>query len=444
MFVGEAAPAVDLAAVGWVEEEFVATGTATAYTSEAPQPTDGRFEVTEAGTADYRTRILVRRPADPAEFDGTVVVEWFNVSGGLDAGPDWTFAAEEIVRSGGAWVGVSAQHIGVEGGEVLVTVGSVGDGVVGKGLKGIDPERYGSLAHPGDAFAYDIFTQVGRAVRAEGSPAMGGLGVERVLAIGESQSAFALTTYANAVQPLEGAYDGFLVHSRAAAALPLGEPGTGISMSSGVIGDPVLIRTDLDVPVLILETEGDLASVLDYQAARQDDTDRIRTWEVAGTAHADRTILGPTADAVDCGVPINDGPQRFAVRAAVRALDTWVRTGEPPAAADRIALVDVDGSPAIDRDADGNALGGLRLPQIEVPVATLSGDPGPVGLADLPAARVHRAVHPGAPGRALPVGRRLPARPTPRPPTSAIAAGFALAEDRQQILDDADPAAISG
>ena len=205
----------------------------------------------------------------------------------------------------------------------------------------------------------------------------------------------------------------------------------------------VLIRTDLEVPVLILEAEGDLASVLDYQAARQDDTDRIRTWEVAGAAHADRTILGPTADAVDCGVPINDGPQRFAVRAAVRALDTWVRTGEPPAAAERIAIDDSDGSPAIERDADGNALGGLRLPQIEVPVATLSGDPGPVDsliclllgstvpftperLAELyPSADAYLSAYTAA-------------------TDEAIAAGFALPEDRQQILDDADPAAISG
>ena len=40
--------------------------------------------VAPAELADYRTRILVYRPADAARFNGTVVVEWLNVSGGLD------------------------------------------------------------------------------------------------------------------------------------------------------------------------------------------------------------------------------------------------------------------------------------------------------------------------------------------------------------------------
>ena len=78
-----------------------------------------------------------------------------------------------MTRQGHAWVGVSAQLIGVEGGPVLV-VAPGAEGLAGKGLKAIDPARYGSLEHPGDGFSFDIFTQVARALR-EGGPALGGL-----------------------------------------------------------------------------------------------------------------------------------------------------------------------------------------------------------------------------------------------------------------------------
>jgi alpha/beta hydrolase family protein len=48
----------------------------------------------------------------------------------------------------------------------------------------------------------------------------------------------------------------------------------------------VRIRTDLDVPVFMFETQTDLA-VLGYAPAQQPNTARIRTWEVAGTSPAD-------------------------------------------------------------------------------------------------------------------------------------------------------------
>ncbi|MBN2623405.1 MAG: hypothetical protein JXA83_08560, partial [Acidimicrobiales bacterium] len=261
-------PGPDLDEAGWVEEEFTAAGTATSYRSPGDLPTDGTYELEEDASADYRTRIVVRRPGDAADFNGTVVVEWLNVSGGLDASPDYGYAAEELVRGGYAWVGVSAQRIGVEGGPVAVTVDAAA-GVAGQGLRAVDPERYGDLSHPGDAFSYDIFTQVGRALRApDATDALGGLEPERLLAVGESQSGFALTTYVNGVQPLTLAYDGFLVHSRGGAAAPLGEPDEGIDIAGTIGGPPTQIRTDLDAPVIVLETETDVLGVLNYHPAR--------------------------------------------------------------------------------------------------------------------------------------------------------------------------------
>lgn len=134
-------------------------------------------------------------------------------------------AHNQMLRSGAAWVGVTSQAVGVNGGEVLVQ--SEGVDIPEGGLVGSDPERYGMLTHPGDLFSYDIFTQAGAAIRgsADGADPFEGFEVERLIAMGESQSAGRLTTYVNAVHPLVGLYDGFLIHSRGSFAAPLGEGG---------------------------------------------------------------------------------------------------------------------------------------------------------------------------------------------------------------------------
>ena len=73
----------------------------------------------------------------------------------------------------------------------------------------IDPVRYGDLAHPGDAYSFDIFSQAGLLAAGAGvEDVLGGLVAERVIALGESQSAGFMTTYVNAVHPLAGVYDG--------------------------------------------------------------------------------------------------------------------------------------------------------------------------------------------------------------------------------------------
>jgi hypothetical protein len=146
----------------------------------------------------------------------------------------------------------------------------------------------------------------------------------------------------------------------------------------------VRIRTDLEVPVMVFEAETDL-TLLGYANARQDDTDLLRTWEVAGTAHADahliRAIIGGPRDPgigslLDCTEPINTGPHHEVVSAALHGLVTWVADGTPPPAGERIELVEGD-EVTIARDEDGNALGGVRNPLVDVPVAALTGDPPP-------------------------------------------------------------------
>jgi hypothetical protein len=377
-----ASTTLDLAQVGYSEAEYFISGTATAYTNVGPLSNNGQWTVTPGDTAAYKTRILVYRPIDPEKFKGTVVVEWLNVSGGLDAAPDWISAHTELIREGCAWVGVSAQYVGVEGGNSIL-------GLPVTPLKTTDPERYGSLVHPGDSFSYDIFSQCAQAIRRpEGINPLGDLKIGAVIAAGESQSAFRMVTYINAIHPLADIYDGFLVHSRggsATGAAPLSErPQPVISVPGAA-----QVRSDLDVPVLTFETETDL-SFLSYFSARQADSDRFRLWEVAGTAHADAymltvgsTDLGDSPDAATliltsapvpgftCRTLINSGPQHFVLNAAVAALIQWVRYGTPPPHA---PLLDVAGTAKIVRDAHGNAVGGIRTPELDVPIATLSGE----------------------------------------------------------------------
>src|SRR5881397_2997100 len=113
-----------------------------------------------------------------------------------------------------AWVGVSAQAVGVEGG------GGILPGI-DLHLKQVNPARYGSLVHPGDTFSYDMFSQAGQAIRRSPDVLLGGLRPKQLLAVGESQSAHRLVTYIDAVHPGAGIYDGFLVHSRGGDAAPL-------------------------------------------------------------------------------------------------------------------------------------------------------------------------------------------------------------------------------
>src|SRR6185436_10403349 len=276
LFMGEAVTP-DLKKVGYVEHEFVASGTATDYKAKAELTRDGRWSFAPDTKATYRTRILVRRPSSAADFSGTVVVEWNNVSGGVDADPDYTTLGTEITRNGDAWVGVSAQIIGVEGGPVLVSAPGAQD-LAGKGLKGLAPARYGSLHHPGDGYSFDIFTQVARALR-RGGPALGGMEPKEILAVGESQSAFALTTYYNGVQPLTQAFDGFLVHSRGSGMLPLVGPGKSADITASFGATQPLFRTDVDAPVLDIQSEADVTGVLNSGAVRQPDNERFRLWE---------------------------------------------------------------------------------------------------------------------------------------------------------------------
>ena len=293
---------------------------------------------------------MVHRPIDADDFSGTVFVEWINVSAGFDTAPDWLTLHTQIIRSGAGYMAVSAQAVGVQGGADVI------EGATAGGLKGGDPARYGSLDHPGDAYSYDMFTQAGVAAAgdATGPKPFGDLDVERVIASGESQSAFRLTTYVNAIHHLTDVYDGYYIHSRAGGAAGFGT--TDFSLPDETIPEVVHTRTDVDVPVMTLQTESDLLR-LGYLPSRQPDSKHFRLWEIAGTAHADqytarlgfadtgdgtaeRAILDPaSADGgvLRCGTPINAGVAFPVLNAGLFHLERWVRDGTAPPKAPRMA-----------------------------------------------------------------------------------------------------------
>ncbi len=363
----ESAHALDLAANGYEEHEYFASGTADAFKADS-MPSDGKWTITPTTTASYKTRILVRRPTNPAHFNGTVIVEWMNVSAGESA-PDWDFLNPMLMRDGYAYVGVSAQALGVDGGRSLLGTPNAAGATPSGGLVGGEPARYGSLHHPGDQYALDMFAQIGQALRATQPAALGGLKAKHILAIGESQSAFYLTTFADALQPRTDTFGGIFIHSRGGSGASL----TGSSIVSSKGPDDLRIRTDLKVPVFMSQTQTDLIQ-LGYAPAQQPNTAKIRTWEIAGTAHADAYTVGAAASILGCTTPVNSGPQHNVVQAAFTAFDKWVDNGTPPPSPPPFKLSSTD-PPTLALDAHGNVIGGVRTPAVDVPVSTLSGAP---------------------------------------------------------------------
>ncbi|MGH2756801.1 MAG: alpha/beta hydrolase domain-containing protein [Actinomycetota bacterium] len=323
---------------GWIEEEFFVEGTARTYTT-----------ATET-EAPFKTRILVRRPKDPSEFNGTVILDWNNVTIPADRDVAWSPLHEVIMERGYVYVAVAAQRLGVE--------------ISPLALKQWDPVRYGSLLHPGDDYSYDIFSQAGEAVL--DNKVLGGLRpcVEYRLAMGASQSATRLKTYINEVQKKAQVYDGF---------------------------NPQIINSeDVKRNILPVLWVNSMAESSDEEVPK--DSGLFRLWEIAGAAHTsnnsssyhDAQLVynhsnGTTGEwdketANSWGYR-NDPGQCLSRNwyqagliwsSALVTLDRWVRTGVAP-----------DPMPRIKRDKDGVAFdefgmmkGGVRTPIIDVPIAS--------------------------------------------------------------------------
>ncbi len=370
---------------GYVEHEYFFEGTAhTFQPSGDPQP--------------YRSRMIVWTPADPTRFTGTTVVEWAHVSdfGMFELTVELAFQSPMLERRGDAFVLVSAE----EGG--ICDVGP--DGCSAMSLRAADPERYGTLSHPGDAYSFDIFNQAMKAIRAPVSIApLGSLRTTTLIAEG-FQASVDKWFPTGAPDPSIFASP-FTIYGSLNAYLAVGAD-EAAHLADGFLidGAAPLMEPTYRVPTL---------HHLDESAIRRvpsADTMNHITWEVVGAGHTDRWTADhfrlPSSTAAlltradeearrdeddDFGFHPDDGgalctpgrdtgtafPRRFTLDAALAAVVAWARDGQRPPAFDRIERTEV--APAqpyekLARDDDGVARGGLRSPIVEVPVAFYNGE----------------------------------------------------------------------
>ena len=354
----------DLAALGYVEDEFLLGGEAERYAAEGALTPDGKWTLVPGERRPFATRLFVRRPKNPRKFNGTILVEWLNVSLGFDV----SFLDGAGLYDGFVYVGVTPQYGGV-----------FGEDDEPQGLKAWDADRYAALVHPGEDWSYDIFTQAGRALRANaarGHP-LHGYDVKKLIGAGISQSGSRILSYANGVQPLAHTYDALMPMLCAGAAVPFeggAAPGVAAARARPLFTQ---VRTDLGVPAMQMNTEFEAPF---FCPNRQPDTPSYRSWEVAGASHGpadllkiihgkeDRDGVGSRWHAFDTASNVSWQPTSDA---AIHHVHRWLAGGAPPPGQPPIAF-DAD-SKAIARDVHGNALGGVRLPELDVPVASYRG-----------------------------------------------------------------------
>lgn len=341
---------------GYVEEEFFYEGTANTYSA----PEFGKnAEVTKAGVP-FKSRMLVRRPATQARFNGVVFVEWLNVTNGYDTDVLWLYQKEFLIREGYAWVGVSAQDGGVSREP--------------NGIKVWSPKRYGTLDLTAGGTVtdatlnFDIYSQAGAAIRRV-PEVLGGLKFRHVLAAGQSQSSGRLAAYLNTVHGLAPVYDGAFITVNNAR-----------------------LRTDLSIPIVSVLSETER-----FNSRTQPDSTRVRIWNVAGSTHSEQYSLLSRAAFLqrDLSLPAQDTCEtparsrveiRYVYNAGTDALVKWLANGTAPSHAPAY-LFDENAAPVASggrgnatpekpvlRDESSIIRGGVRLAEVDAPVALESGE----------------------------------------------------------------------
>jgi hypothetical protein len=331
--------AAELADVGWVEEEYFVGGVGNVYEYDAA----GDVQV-QTADVPYKTRLLIRRPAKTQHSNGLVVVEWLNPTAGFDVEAHWTYQSPYFIREGITYVGVTQKTVTVDF------------------LAAWDPDRYGSLTMPEEGQIWDIMNQISSLLRSDDAAnPLRNVPVDVLIHIGYSQSAGYLITYANEFH--QSTNDAYFIAANFTSAHKInsGDP--------NYTDDRRLV--DVDVPAIRYQSETEYDSP-SWPTITQPDSPTFRQWEVAGAAHAP---AGAVPFDICTGPAINSprfGPVKamFVLNAAVEALDTWARNGEPAPTAPRVER-NPDGTVA--RDTYGNAIGGIRMPQLEAPLGTYLG-----------------------------------------------------------------------
>jgi len=363
---------VDLAAHGYLEEEFLLSGQADNWAwderlTAVPRPD---------GARPFTTRILVRRPADPASFSGAVYLEPNHAD--YDRSLTWSATAPWLVRSGHAHVGVTQ--------EIAVL----------PDLARWDSGRYGALRIPATGQRWDIVGLVAAALKGGGADVLGGYQARRVLLSGWSQTGTFCRTFLGegfhrrCESDSRPAIDAYLICISSGGA---GRPGYGV-LTAGAqlpLDDPRRTIGAHGVPVVELLSEGESEThraVLRPDADGPDDLYRL--YQVAGAGHVNgrRELTTNRLQMQERGWPAqpreikeqhSDGRMDLVARAVFHAVDRWVADGTvPPVVPARFGYADpAVGGPRgvmpeslpLARDDDGNVRGGIRTPWVEVPAA---------------------------------------------------------------------------
>jgi hypothetical protein len=375
---------VDLAKLGYTEEEFLVSGTANVYTWNR----DGSTSVKKAN-APYTTRILIRRPSDPAKFSGTVILEPFENARSYDWSFLWAASHDYFTEHGDAWVGVTHNPQAVDA------------------IKKFNPARYASLSlanptpdetcgpqnarSPGEpGLQFDMLSQVGTLLKSANGPLRG----FRVQYIFPTSHTGEIVTYAHAIHSSaklpdgKPVFDGYLIKGdQAPIAISRCDPAPGPN-------DDRRITRNVGVPVIRVIAQGDVVDAYPLRRADSDaPNDRFRWYEVAAAPHMDIRYyqhMPMTQDQTAAGVPAFPGIWPFAyqcdvpiggllelpvfqtsLNAAFNHLDRWVRNGTaPPKAAPMIVNNPNTPQAAIATDENGNGRGGIRSAYVDVPAAT--------------------------------------------------------------------------
>lgn len=358
---------IDLAAVGYKEEEYLVAGRAVSWTWAED------FRTVPESELPFVTRLLARRPADPSRFSGTVQLEPHHPDD--DRALTWGALAPWIVRAGHAHVGVTQEP------------------AVVPDLVDWDQDRYGTLSLPSPTQRWEILGLVAAAIKGGRGP-FAGLGARRVHLSGWSMTGTFCRTYlgerfGDRCQ-LGGkpAVDGLVICISSGGASRAGYA----SLRPGAVlpaGHPRRTVHGGGVPVIELLSEGESETHGTVLRADGDEPgDRYRLYQVAGTSHISagppslltnglqRAARGDKAPPREILEEPSDSRMDLVARAVFAALDRWVSDGTPPPRAGRFSYGDPAGpglrgtmaeSVPLERDHDGNVLGGLRTPWVDVP-----------------------------------------------------------------------------
>lgn len=410
-----------MAKADYVEEEFFLSGNANTYDWKGK----GRGVKVIAGPGKYVTRILVRRPRDAAKFGGNVEVTVLNASIGVDFGGPSDFA--QMVKQGDVWIGITTKAITANAlkkfdptryalldwsnpappeqrcpSPSMIPTYMIGPKADVATLLKSAPKV--SAPETEDGLVWDMLGQLGQLLKSERRESiLPGFAKPYVFMSGVSQSSIYIRTF------IAGFHDRF----RGSDGKPvydgyLGIVGPSMAAINQCAGDvalesPMQKLKPPSVPFISISAEGEMwQSRYTWQKNAFTRTGGIVSYEVAGASHQSRDIPGappnmisfpPVPDMMKAGMQIPSGALALGgfpegsksndfvweplIRGAYRNLQLWARQGIKPPRAPRIAL---DAKLEIRRDANGNALGGLRMPYIDVPVAGHVGYMTPHGM----------------------------------------------------------------